>query len=66
MSDPKPLSEQDYEALLDAAAKIHGIEIHPEWRAAAILNLKITGDAAAFVHSFSLPDEAEPAPIFIA
>lgn len=66
MSDPTPLSEQDYEALLDAAATIHGIAIRPEWRAAAILNLKITGDAAKFVEAFALPDDAEPAAIFSA
>jgi hypothetical protein len=66
MSDPTGLNDQDYEALLDAAAKIHGIVIRPEWREAAILNLKITGDAAAFVQAFALSDEAEPAPIFIA
>ena len=67
MSDPTPpLTEQDYEALLDAAAKIHGITIRPEWRAMAILNLKITGDAARFVEAFALDDEAEPASIFVA
>ena len=67
MSDPtSSLAEQDYEALLDAAAKIHGITIRPEWRAMVILNLKITGDAAKFVEAFPLDDEAEPASIFIA
>jgi hypothetical protein len=66
MDDPTILSDQDYEALLDAAAKIHGITIQPEWRAMAILNLKITGDAAKFVEAFALDDEAEPASIFVA
>jgi len=66
MSDSTDLNDRDYEALLDAAAKVHGIAIRPEWREAAILNLKITGDAANFVQAFTLSDEAEPAPIFIA
>lgn len=67
MSDPKPSpSDRDIESLLDAAASIHGLTIRPEWRAAAIMNLKVTADAATFVDAFPLDDEIEPASIFIA
>lgn len=67
MSDPKQSSgDTDIESLLDAAASIHGLTIRPEWRAAAIMNLKVTADAAALVGAFPLEDEIEPASIYIA
>ena len=59
MSDP-------LDDLIDAAALALELPIEPAWKAAVETNLQVTLRHGAFVAEFELPDEAEPAPVFVA
>ena len=59
MSDP-------LDDLIDAAARALDLPIEPDWKAAVKTNLQVTLRHAAHVAAFELPDEAEPAPVFVA
>ena len=59
MPAPDPL-----DALIDAVAPVLGIPIEPSWRSAVRTHLEISLRHAQSVASFTLPDEAEPAPVF--
>jgi hypothetical protein len=54
----------DLDAWLDANAALLGITIEPEWRESIKMHLRVTRDFAQRVLEFSLPDEADPAPVF--
>jgi 1-carboxybiuret hydrolase subunit AtzG-like protein len=51
---------------IDAAARVLGLAIEPAWKPAVAANLEATLRLAALFVDFPLPDEAEPAPIFVA
>ena len=51
---------------LVAAAALLGLDIRPEWRDGVRANLRTSLAMGALVDGFELPDEAEPAAIFIA
>jgi hypothetical protein len=51
---------------IDAAARVLVLPLEPSWRPAVKANLEVTLRFASFVAAFSLPDEAEPAPVFMA
>jgi hypothetical protein len=57
---PEPILDK----LIDASAAALGLPIEPEWKPAIKANLAVTLRLANMVATFSLPDEAEPAPIF--
>ena len=59
MSDP-------LDDLIDAAARALDLPIEPAWKAAVKVNLDVTLRHGQFVAEFTLPDDAEPAPIFVA
>ena len=59
MSDP-------LDDLIDAAARVLELPIEPAWKAAVKSNLQGTLRHGAHVAEFALPDEAEPAPVFVA
>jgi len=59
MSDP-------LDDLIDAAARTLGLPVEPAWKPAVKTNLDVTLRHAQFVAEFKLPDEAEPAPVFVA
>ncbi|MCC6887574.1 MAG: DUF4089 domain-containing protein [Hyphomicrobiales bacterium] len=59
MSDP-------LDAMIEAAAQALDLPIEPAWTAAVKANLQITLRHGAHVAEFPLPDEAEPAPVFVA
>jgi len=59
MSDP-------LDDLIDAAARALDLPVEPEWKAAVKANLAVTLRLGRQVAEFSLPDEAEPAPMFVA
>jgi hypothetical protein len=59
MTDPG-----DLEALIDAVPWLLGIQVRTAWRDAIRLHLGISLDHATIVAEHSLPDEAEPAPVF--
>lgn len=54
------------DSLIDAAGPLLGIPVAPEWRDAIRAHLDISLRHATAVAAFSLPDEAEPAPVFSA
>jgi hypothetical protein len=58
---PDPLDD-----LIDAAARVLELPIEPEWKAAVRTNLQVTLGHGALVAAFKLPDDAEPAPVFVA
>ncbi|MBN8891930.1 MAG: DUF4089 domain-containing protein [Rhodospirillales bacterium 70-18] len=60
------MTDQDLDAMIDAAARALGIAIQPGWRAAVRANLVVNLRMADAVLSFPLADEAEPAPVFTA
>ena len=50
--------------MVDAAAQALGIALEPQWRAEVKTQLQVTLRHGALVAEFSLPDDAEPAPVF--
>jgi hypothetical protein len=59
MSDP-------LDDLIDAAVRALDLPVEPAWKAAVKSNLDVTLHHGQFVAEFKLPDEAEPAPVFVA
>ena len=60
------MTDADFDAYIDASAAVLGLTIAPEWLAAVRANLAVTLRMGAVVDAFELPDEAEPAPVFLA
>ncbi len=60
------MTEAELDAFMDASAAVLGLAIAPEWRAAVRANLAVTFRLSAVVEEVPLPDEAEPAPVFLA
>ena len=56
----------DLDAFIDAGARLLGIAVRPEWRAAIRLHLAVSLGHAHAVTEFPLPDEADQAPLFTA
>jgi hypothetical protein len=52
--------------LVDAAAHALGLPLDPAWRHFIKASLATTFSLAASFADFPLPDEAEPAPVFVA
>ena len=57
-------NDETLDKLIDASAAALGLPVEPEWKPAIKANLAVTLRLANMVATFSLPDEAEPAPIF--
>jgi hypothetical protein len=51
---------------VDAAARALDLAVEPAWKPAIKANLEVTLRLAALFADFPLPDDAEPAPIFVA
>jgi len=51
---------------VDAAAHALALTIEPAWKGAIRTNLAVTLALAASFAEFPLPDDAEPAPVFVA
>jgi hypothetical protein len=49
---------------IDAAARALGLPLDAAWKPAVKANLEVTLRHAALVDQFTLPDDAEPAPVF--
>jgi len=56
----------ELDAFIDGCAPALGLAVAPEWRDAVRANLAVTFRMAALVLDFKLPDEADPAPVFVA
>jgi 1-carboxybiuret hydrolase subunit AtzG-like protein len=65
-STRKTASYDPLDDLIDAAARALDLKIEPAWRGAVKANLATTFALAALFTDFPLPDDAEPAPIFLA
>ena len=52
--------------LVVAAARALDLAVAPEWRGAVKADLAVTFALAELFADFPLPDDAEPAPIFVA
>ena len=51
------------DALIESGAKALGLPLDPAWHAGVKFNLQLILRHAALVEDFSLPDDAEPAPV---
>jgi hypothetical protein len=60
------IDDSDLDAFATAGARLLGIAIEQEWRAAIRANLRASLTLGGLVAGFALPDEAEPAPVFSA
>ena len=54
------------DALVDASARALVLSLEPSWRPTIKTNLEVTLRLAGTVTEFPLPDDAEPAPVFVA
>jgi hypothetical protein len=61
-----PPPDEPLDAFIAAAARLLALPVEPQWLAAIRANLEVNLRMAAFVAEFALPDEAEPAPVFVA
>ena len=59
MSDP-------LDDFIEAAARTLDLPMNPAWKTAVRVNLDVTLRHGQFVAEFKLPDDAEPAPVFVA
>jgi hypothetical protein len=62
----KAASRDPLDDFVDASADVLGLKIEPVWRGAVKANLAVTFALAALFADFPLPDDAEPAPVFMA
>jgi hypothetical protein len=64
-AEKAPAAARDaIDALAEAGAKALGLQLDPGWRPSITFNLQLILRHAALVEEFSLPDDAEPAPIY--
>jgi len=56
----------DLDTFVDAAARALDLPVEPAWKPAIKANLEVTLRLAASFADFPLPDDAEPAPVFVA
>jgi hypothetical protein len=63
---PDLMTDDEIDALVIAGTRLLGIAVAPEWRATVRTNLFVSLSLGALVAGFDLPDEAEPAPVFVA
>jgi len=60
-TDPDPL-----DTMVDASAHALSLPLERSWRPGVKANLELTLRLAALFTDFPLPDDAEPAPVFVA
>lgn len=58
------MTDDDLDAYIAAVARLLALPIDPLWLPAVRSNLEATLKHAAAVAEFTLPDDAEPAPVF--
>jgi hypothetical protein len=62
----KPVAHNPLDDLIAAAAHALALPIEPAWTPAIKFNLEVNLRLAASFADFPLPDDAEPAPVFVA
>ncbi|MEA2969214.1 MAG: hypothetical protein QOE78_2475 [Alphaproteobacteria bacterium] len=63
---PTPVAREPLDQFIDAAAHALALPVEPAWKGAVKANLEVTLRLAASFADFPLPDDAEPAPVFVA
>ena len=58
--------KNELDAFIESGARLLGLTTRPEWQEAIRLHLSISLDHARTVAEFPLPDETDPASIFLA
>jgi hypothetical protein len=58
------MTGNELDEFIAASARALALPVEPEWYPAIRANLETTFRLAATVAEFSLPDDAEPAPVF--
>jgi hypothetical protein len=61
----RPAAKEVLPEYVDATAEVLKLPLPPAWRVSVIGNLQTTLRLAASFADFPLPDEAEPAPVFV-
>ena len=62
----KPSRRDALDDFIDAAGRALDLPVEPAWQPAIKANLEVTLRLATSFADFPLPDDAEPAPIFVA
>lgn len=57
--------EADLGAFLDAGLRLAGLPLESELRPRVLMHLETAAAMAQLVVAFELPDEAEPAPVYL-
>jgi Protein of unknown function (DUF4089) len=60
------VSRELLDHFIGAAAHAHALPVEPAWKPTIRANLEVTLRLAASFADFPLPDDAEPAPVFVA
>jgi len=60
----KTKSENSIDAYVAACAQALGLTLDPAWHKSIAFNLRLILRHASLVDEFTLPDDAEPAPVF--
>src|SRR5262245_61403310 len=63
---PAVITRDPLDSFIEATAQTLGLPIDSAWQPAVKMNLQVILRQASLFTEFSLPDEAEPAPIFTA
>ncbi len=62
----KPVDRDSLDDFIDAVAQALDLPVVPAWKPAVKANLEVTLRLASSFADFPLPDDAEPAPVFVA
>ena len=62
----KPAGPDAIDSLIDGSAHALALSLERSWRPGVKANLELTLRLAALFTDFPLPDDAEPAPVFVA
>ena len=65
-ADRTPVSRELLDHFIGAAAHALALPVEPAWKPAIRANLEVTLRLANSFADFPLPDDAEPAPVFVA
>jgi len=63
---PATAARGPLDQFIEAAAQTLDLAVDPAWQPAVKMNLEVILRQASLFTDFSLPDEAEPAPVFTA
>jgi hypothetical protein len=62
----KPAGGDSLDRFIESTAQMLALPVEPAWKPAVRFNLEVTLSAAGLFADFPLPDDAEPAPVFVA